>query len=44
MILSLLQDFSTNGLLLNGHKVHKTSVLLMDGDTIQIPHSQSMCC
>ncbi|OSX67305.1 hypothetical protein POSPLADRAFT_1129419, partial [Postia placenta MAD-698-R-SB12] len=36
--------FSTNGLILNGHKIRKSSVLLMDGDVIQIPHSQKFEC
>jgi len=38
------QDFSTNGLLLNGHKFRKTSVLVMNGDTIKIPSSKSFQC
>ncbi|KAI0734662.1 kinase-like protein [Fomitopsis betulina] len=43
-VLVSCSDLSTNGLLLNGLKIRKTSVLLMDGDTIQIPHSQSFEC
>ena len=35
------QDLSTNGTLLNGNRIRKTSVILMDGDTIEIPSSQS---
>lgn len=31
-----LQDVSSNGLWVNGIRVRKTSVLLMDGDSIQI--------
>ncbi|KAI0963960.1 hypothetical protein AcW1_000896 [Taiwanofungus camphoratus] len=38
------QDFSTNGLILSGHKIRKTSVLLMDGDVVEIPHSQKFEC
>lgn len=36
------QDLSTNGVILNGHKIRKTSVILMDGDTVEIPSSQSL--
>ncbi|KZT02399.1 kinase-like protein, partial [Laetiporus sulphureus 93-53] len=43
-VLVSCEDFSTNGLLLNGHKIRKTSVLLMDGDVVQIPHSQKFEC
>jgi meiosis-specific serine/threonine-protein kinase MEK1 len=32
---------STNGVILNGYKIRKASVILMDGDTIEIPASQS---
>ncbi|GBE77811.1 Meiosis-specific serine/threonine-protein kinase mek1 [Sparassis crispa] len=38
------QDFSTNGLILNSHKIRKTSVILMDGDVVEIPHSQKFEC
>ncbi|TFY50323.1 hypothetical protein EVG20_g11586 [Dentipellis fragilis] len=37
-------DFSTNGLILNGHRVRRTSVILMDGDIIQIPSSKTFQC
>ncbi|KAH9857953.1 kinase-like protein [Lenzites betulinus] len=37
-------DSSTNGLLLNGHKIRKTSVLLMDGDLLELPSSQKFEC
>ncbi|TFK86160.1 kinase-like protein [Polyporus arcularius HHB13444] len=37
-------DCSTNGLILNGHRVRKTSVLLMDGDLLEIPSSQKFEC
>ena len=30
-----------NGIILNGHKIRKASVILMDGDIIEIPSSQS---
>ncbi|KAI0673365.1 kinase-like protein [Trametes maxima] len=33
-------DTSTNGLILNGHKIRKASVLLMDGDLLELPSSQ----
>lgn len=31
-----------NGIVLNGHKIHKASVILMHGDVIEIPTSQSV--
>jgi pSer/pThr/pTyr-binding forkhead associated (FHA) protein len=34
------QDVSTNGLLLNGSKIRKTAILLMDGDLLEIPQAQ----
>ncbi|KAI0778409.1 kinase-like protein [Trametes elegans] len=37
-------DHSTNGLILNGHKIRKTSVLLMDGDLLELPSSQKFEC
>ncbi|KAI0361379.1 kinase-like protein [Trametes cingulata] len=37
-------DLSTNGIILNGHKIRKTSVLLMDGDVIELPSSQKFEC
>ncbi|OJT02724.1 Meiosis-specific serine/threonine-protein kinase mek1 [Trametes pubescens] len=37
-------DQSTNGMLLNGHKFRKTSVLLMDGDLLELPSSQKFEC
>jgi hypothetical protein len=30
-----------NGIILNGQKIRKASVILMDGDIIEIPASQS---
>lgn len=38
----IFQDLSSNGLFLNGHWIHGSSVILMDKDEIQIPYSQSM--
>jgi hypothetical protein len=35
------QDLSMNGIVLNGHKIRKASVILMDGDIMEIPASQS---
>ncbi|KAI0375231.1 kinase-like protein [Pilatotrama ljubarskyi] len=37
-------DHSTNGIILNGHKIRKTSILLMDGDVIELPTSQKFKC
>ncbi|KIJ21928.1 hypothetical protein PAXINDRAFT_63847, partial [Paxillus involutus ATCC 200175] len=37
-------DLSTNGVIINGHKIRKTSAILMHGDTIKIPASQSFQC
>lgn len=31
-----LQDMSSNGLYVNGIRIRKTAILLMNGDTIQI--------
>ncbi|KAH9944190.1 kinase-like protein [Epithele typhae] len=38
------QDLSTNGIVLNGHRIRKASVILMDGDILQIPSSQKFEC
>ncbi|KAG2154650.1 kinase-like protein [Suillus clintonianus] len=38
------QDLSTNGLILNGHKIRKASVIVMNGDTFRIPASQTFQC
>ncbi|KAH7914798.1 kinase-like protein [Hygrophoropsis aurantiaca] len=38
------QDLSTNGLVLNGHKVRKTSAIVMHGDIMKIPASQTFQC
>ncbi|KAF8140427.1 kinase-like protein, partial [Boletus edulis] len=38
------QDLSTNGIVLNGHKIRKTSSILMHGDTLKIPASQAFQC
>ncbi|KAJ3545803.1 hypothetical protein NM688_g5585 [Phlebia brevispora] len=37
------QDVSFNGMSLNGSRVHKTSVLIMDGDIIQIASRKFEC-
>jgi FHA domain len=36
-----VQDFSTNGTKLNDHIIKKSSVILMHGDVLKIPSSQS---
>lgn len=36
-----LKDFSTNGFKLNGYEVRRSSVLLMDGDIMELPSSRS---
>jgi hypothetical protein len=36
-----LKDFSTNGFTLNGYDVRRSSVLLMDGDIMELPSSRS---
>lgn len=38
--ISRVQDLSTNGIAINGHKIRKTSSILMHGDTLKIPASQ----
>ncbi|EIN14068.1 kinase-like protein [Punctularia strigosozonata HHB-11173 SS5] len=39
------KDLSTNGIILNGrHRLRKASIILMDGDTLTIPHSQTFTC
>ncbi|KAH8991926.1 kinase-like protein [Lactarius akahatsu] len=38
------QDLSTNGFTLNGHEVRRSSVLLMDGDVIELPASRKFRC
>lgn len=35
------KDFSTNGFVLNGYNVRRSSVLLMDGDIMELPSSRS---
>ncbi|KAJ7169702.1 kinase-like protein [Mycena filopes] len=37
------QDFSRNGILLNGHRISKSVVILMHGDKLQLPNSASGC-
>ncbi|KAH7930543.1 kinase-like protein [Leucogyrophana mollusca] len=41
---SLWYDLSTNGLVLNGHKIRKVSAIVVHGDTIKIPASQTFQC
>ncbi|ESK98011.1 camk rad53 protein kinase [Moniliophthora roreri MCA 2997] len=38
------KDLSKNGIVLNGHRIKGTSVILMDGDTFRIPDSQTFTC
>ncbi|TDL28212.1 kinase-like protein, partial [Rickenella mellea] len=38
------QDLSTNGLVLNGHKLRKSWAIVVDGDVIEIPSSQAFKC
>ncbi|KAI0005567.1 kinase-like protein [Russula compacta] len=38
------QDFSTNGFKLNGYEVRRSSVLLMDGDIMELPSSRKFEC
>ena len=39
---TVVKDLSTNGLILNGHKIRKASAIVMHGDTFKIPASQCM--
>ncbi|KAJ3784590.1 kinase-like protein [Lentinula aff. detonsa] len=38
------QDSSKNGIILNGHRIKKASVILMDGDLLRIPDSLTFTC
>ncbi|KAJ7487408.1 kinase-like protein, partial [Mycena galericulata] len=38
------QDLSRNGILLNGHRINKSVVILMHGDTVEIPDSLTFTC
>ncbi|KAI0271432.1 kinase-like protein [Gloeopeniophorella convolvens] len=38
------QDLSTNGFTLNGYDVRRSSVILMDGDVIELPSSRKFKC
>ncbi|KAI6031569.1 kinase-like protein [Pisolithus microcarpus] len=38
------QDMSTNGLIINGYKIRKTSAIVMHGDTVRIPASLTFQC
>ncbi|PAV22156.1 kinase [Pyrrhoderma noxium] len=31
------QDMSTNGIFINGHRLHKSAAIIMDGDEIEVP-------
>lgn len=35
-----LKDMSTNGVIINGHKLRKAAAIIMDGDEIEFPYSQ----
>ncbi|KAJ7900157.1 kinase-like protein [Mycena olivaceomarginata] len=37
-------DFSRNGILLNGHRICKSVVILMHGDKLQLPNSATFTC
>ncbi|KAF8579026.1 kinase-like protein [Ramaria rubella] len=43
-ILLSCQDLSTNGIKLNDHLIKKSSIILMHGDVIKIPSSQTFKC
>ncbi|KAG6336139.1 hypothetical protein ID866_2949 [Astraeus odoratus] len=43
-VLISCQDLSTNGVIINGHKIRKTSAIITNGDTIKIPASQTFQC
>ncbi|KAI6162031.1 kinase-like protein [Pisolithus thermaeus] len=38
------QDMSTNGVIINDHKIRKTSAIVMHGDTVRIPASLTFQC
>ncbi|KAJ7932580.1 kinase-like protein, partial [Mycena leptocephala] len=38
------QDLSRNGILLNGHRISKSVVILMHGDKMQLPNSATFTC
>ncbi|KAJ7275222.1 kinase-like domain-containing protein [Mycena haematopus] len=38
------QDLSRNGILLNGHRICKSVVILMHGDKLQLPNSATFTC
>jgi hypothetical protein len=40
-LVNVLKDLSTNGFTLNGYEVRRSSVLLMDGDIMELPFSRS---
>lgn len=43
-ILISCQDLSTNGVIINGHKIRKTCAVVTHGDTIKVPASQTFQC
>ncbi|KAJ8083800.1 hypothetical protein PM082_002566 [Marasmius tenuissimus] len=38
------RDLSKNGIILNDHRIKRTSAILMDGDSIRIPDSLTFTC
>ncbi|KAF9015558.1 kinase-like domain-containing protein, partial [Cyathus striatus] len=38
------QDLSRNGILWNGQRIRKVFIILMDGDTLQLPNSLTFTC
>ena len=34
---------STNGIFINGHRLHKSAAIIMDGDEIEVPGHTSTC-
>jgi hypothetical protein len=38
VIIFLRQDFSRNGIVLNGQSIKKTSVILVNGDILELPN------
>lgn len=38
VIIFLRQDFSRNGVVLNGQSIKKTSVILVNGDILELPN------
>ncbi|KAH6916894.1 kinase-like protein [Coprinopsis sp. MPI-PUGE-AT-0042] len=38
------QDLSRNGIILNGYRIRKAAVILMDGDVLELPNLQAFTC